>query len=153
MSTFLERRQRVTDAAGTLMLLEVSAPSFAETLRIANDTQDWTSNGLLFVGVQFGFKMPDDVSGQAQRAQLVLSNVGSAITEDLERLAPGELVMCRLIITDRADPNFVWQESFLPMMTVSVNSQTARASCGVDFYTRQQAVRLRFNPHVSPGIF
>jgi len=153
MSSFTERRQRVTDTTGTLMLLEVSAPSFAEVLRIVNDTQDWTSNGVVYTGVQFGFKLPDDVSGQAPRAQLVLSNVGRAITEDLERLAPGELVTARMMITDRADPNVIEQDHYLPMTSVSVNPQTATAACGVDYLTRQQAVRLRFNPHVSPGLF
>lgn len=153
MSTFLERRQRVTDPTGTLMLLEVSAPSFPEVLRIANDTQDWVSNGLLFVGMQFGFKLPDDVSGQAPRAQLILSNGGRSITEDLERLAPGELVTARLMITDRADPNVIEQDHYLPMTSVSVNSQTASAACGVDFLTRQQAVRLRANSFTLPGIF
>ena len=39
MSTFLERRQRVTDTAGTLLFLEITAPSFSDTLRIVNDTQ------------------------------------------------------------------------------------------------------------------
>lgn len=153
MSTFLERRQRVTDAVSTLMLLEVTAPSFPETLRIANDTKDWVSNGVVYTGVQFGFKLPDDVSGQAPRAQLVLSNVGRAITEDLERLAPGELVTARLMITDRADPNLIEQDHYLPMTSVSVNTQTATAACGVDYLTRQQAVRLRFNPQTSPGLF
>lgn len=153
MSTFLERRQRTTDDAPTLMLLEVSAPSFPEVLRIVNDTRNWTSNGVEYIASQFGFKLPDDVNGQAPRAQLVLSNVGRAITEDIERLAPGEIVTARLMITDRANPNLVEQDHFLPMISVSVNTQVATAACGVDFLTRQQAVRVRFNPHVSPGIF
>jgi len=153
MSTFLERRQRVTDTVGTLMLLEVSARSFPEVLRIVNDTRDWISNGVTYTGVQFGFKLPDDVSGQAPRAQLVLSNVGRAITEDLERLGPGELVTARLMITDRADPDVIEQDHYLPMTSVSVNPQTATSACGVDFLTRQQAVRVRFNPHSAPGLF
>jgi len=153
MSDFLERRQRVSDPTGTLMLLEVSAPSFPEVLRICNDTKDWVSNGITYIGAQFGFKLPDDVNGQAPRAQLVLSNVGRAITEDLERLAPGELVTARLMITDRDDPNVIEQDHLLPMTSISVNTQTATAACGVDFLTRQQSVRLRFNPHISPGIF
>lgn len=152
MSTFRERRQRVTDTAGTLVLLEISAPSFAEVLRIANDTRDWVSNGVTYVGVPFGIKMPDDLAGQAPRAQLVLTNVGREITEDLERLPPGEVVTARMIITDRANPNDVEEDHFLPMVTVSVNSQTATASCGVDYLMRQQAVRLRFNDFNTPGV-
>lgn len=152
MSSFLERRQRVTDTSGTLILLEVSAPSFPEVLRLADDTRDWTSNGVTYVGVQFGIKMPDDVAGQSPRAQLVLSNVGRAITEDLEGLAPGELVTARLMVTDRANADVIEEDHYLPMVAVSVTPQTATASCGVDHLMRQQGVRLRFNAHNTPGV-
>lgn len=153
MSTFIERRQRITDTAGTLMLLAISAPSFPDTLRIVNDTKNWTSGGLEYIGLPFGFKLPDDVSGQTPRAQLVIDNVGRGMTEDLERLAPGELVTATLLITDRADPNVIEASYYLPMTQVSVNSQTATAQCGVDFLMRQQAVQLRANPFTLPGIF
>lgn len=153
MSSFTERRQRVTDTDGILLLLELRAPSFVEVLRVVNDTRDWTSQGNTYVGFPFGFKLPDDVSGQAPRAQLVLDNVGRSITEDLERLQPGELVTARLMITDRADPNVIEASYDLPMTQVVVNSQVATAQLGVDFLTRQQAVTLRTNPFTLPGIF
>lgn len=153
MSSFLERRQRTTDTDSALALIEISAPSFPEVLRIANDTVDWTSRGLVYVGYPFGFKLPEDVSGQAPRLQLVLDNVGRNITEDLEGLLPGEIVNARLIITDRADPNVIEADYDLPMAQVSVNSQTATGQCGVDYLTRQQAVMLRANPFTLPGIF
>ena len=153
MTTFTERRQRTTDKAGTLVLLELTAPSFAETLRIVNDTQNWTINGLEYIGFPFGFKAPDDVSGQVPRAQLVIDNVGRSITEDLESLQPGELVTAKVMITDRADPNTIERTLYLPMTQVSVNSRQVSAQCGMDFLTRQQAVLLRANPFTLPGIF
>ena len=153
MSTFLERRQRVTDATGTLLFLEVSAPSFAETLRIVNDTQDWTSNGVLYIGVPFGFKLPDDVSGQAPRAVLTLDNIGRGITDDLESLQPYDVVQAKLMISDRANPNVIERTYILPITQVSVNTRTATASCGYDALMRQQAVRLRYNPFTAPGAF
>lgn len=88
MSSFHERRQRLADTQGPLMLLEVSAPSMPEVLRIVNDNVNWTSNGKEFIAAPFGFQLPDDVSGQAPRAQLVIDNIGRALTEDLEGLAP-----------------------------------------------------------------
>jgi len=153
LSTFIERRQRVTDTAGTLLFLEVSAPSFAETLRIVNDTQDWTSNGVLYTGVPFGFKLPDDVSGQAPRAVLTLDNIGRGITDDLESLQPYDVVQAKLMISDRADPNVIERTYILPITQVSVNTRTATASCGYDALMRQQAVRLRYNPFTAPGAF
>ena len=153
MSTFTERRQRTDDTTGILLLLELSAPTFVEVLRIVNDTDDWVSQGKSYMGFPFGFKLPDDVGGQAPRAQLVLDNVGRSITEDLERLQPGELVTARLMITDRADANVIEASYDLPMTQVVVNTSTASAQLGVDFLTRQQAVTLRANPYTLPGIF
>lgn len=153
MSTFTERRQRTDDTAGILLLLELSAPSFVEVLRIVNDTTDWVSQGKVYTGFPFGFKLPDDVGGQAPRAQLVLDNVGRSITEDLEGLQPGELVTARLMITDRVDPNVIEASYDLPMTQVVVNTRTASAQLGVDFLMRQQAVTLRANPFTLPGIF
>lgn len=153
MTTFTERRQRVTDTSGTLLFMEVSAPSFAETLRIVNDTQNWTSNGVEYLACPFGFKLPDDVSGQTPRAVLMLDNVGRGITDDLERLLPGDVVMAKLMLSDRADPNVIERTYLLPMTQVSVNARTASAQCGYDAIMRQQAVRLRFNPFTAPGAF
>ncbi|WMJ69977.1 DUF1833 family protein [Stenotrophomonas sp. 24(2023)] len=153
MSTFNERRQRLADTQGPLMLLEVSAPSMPDVLRIVNDTVNWTSNGLAFIAAPFGFQLPDDVTGQAPRAQLVIDNVGRALTEDLERLMPGEMLTARLMITDRADPDVIEAEYDLPMTQVSVNTRTVSAQCGVDFLMRQQAVLLHANPFTLPGIF
>jgi len=153
MSTFTERRQRVTDPTGILLLLEVSAPSMGEPLRIVNDTRDWISNGLVYTGFPFGFKLPDDVSGQVPRAQLVIDNVGRDMTRDLESLPPGELLTARLRVTDRANADIIEREYLLPMTNLAVNAQSVTAQCGVDYLTRQQAVQLRANPFTLPGIF
>lgn len=153
MSTFLERRQRVTDPAGTLIFLELSAPSFSETLRIVNDTRNWVSNGVEYIGVPFGFKLPDDVSGQTPRAVLTLDNIGRGITQDLETLQPYDLVQAKIKISDRADPNAIERMYILPLSQVAVNTRTATASCGYDALMRQQAVRLRYNRFTAPGAF
>ncbi|WP_313274756.1 DUF1833 family protein [Stenotrophomonas sp.] len=152
MSSFIERRQRVTDTDGVLLFLEVSAASFVEVLRIVNDTRNWTSNGVEYLGVPFGFKVPDDVSGQTARAVLTLDNVGRGISEDLERLQHDDVVMAVLRVSDRADPNIIERTYQLPMTQVSVNARTATAQCGYDAIMRQQAVRLRYNGVTAPGL-
>jgi len=153
VSSFLERRQRRSDPDGPLLLLAITAPSLAATLRLANDTRDWVSGGNTYLGVRFGFTLPEDQSGQAPRAVLQLESVGRGITDDLETLAPGEIVTARLMLTDRANVNRIERAWLLPMTQVSVNATTASAHCGVDFILRQQAVRIRYTPHSAPGVF
>lgn len=151
--TFTERRQRVTDKQRPLLFLEISTPSMPEKLRIVNDTQNWTSQGVEYIGFPFGFKLPDDVSGQASRAQLVVDNVGRSLTEDLEAISPNELMIAKLMVSDRANPDLHEKTYFLPMMRASVTPAQVTAQLGVDFMTRQQAVKLRFNPFLAPGLF
>ncbi|RXK68611.1 DUF1833 domain-containing protein [Stenotrophomonas sp. MA5] len=153
MTSFTERKQRITDTSGTLLFLSISAPSLPGPLRIVNDTRDWVSQGIPYMGVPFAFKLPDDTRGQSPRAQLVLDNVGRGISEDLEALGPNELMMARLMVSDRADPNVYERDYYLPITGVSVAGATATAQCGVDYLMRQQAVRLRANPFTLPGIF
>jgi len=151
--TFTERRQRVTDTTGTLLFLEISAPSMSETLRIVDDTRNWISQGVEYLGLPFGFKPPDDTSGTVSRARLVVDNVGRSLTEDLERIGPNELVMGRIKVSDRADPDVYQRVIPLPITHVSVNASQVTAQLGVDFMMRKQAVQLRFTPFLSPGLF
>ena len=153
MSTFLERRQRVTDTSGMLLFMDISAPSFSGPMRVVNDTQNWVSRGVTYIGIPFGFKLPDDVSGTTPRAQLVMTNVGTGITSELERLQPNETVLAKLMVSDRANPDAWAQTLYLPMTQVSLSGTQATAQCGVDFLMRQQAVKLRANPFTLPGIF
>lgn len=143
--SFTENRQRTRDKSGILLFLEVTADSFTGPLKIVADTQDWVSNGVTYVGVPFGFKLPDDTAGQAPRAQLVMSNVGRGVTEELELLGPNEVPMAKLMIADRSDPDTIQQTYYLPISRVSASGAVVTADCGVDFLMRQQAVRLRAN--------
>lgn len=151
--SFTEKLQRVTDADGILVLLEMTAPSFGATLRLVNDTRDWISGGQTYVGFPFRFKAPNDVAGQVPRAQLEIDNVGREMTADLEGLQPNEVIIATIRIADKADPDAIFQEMPLPVTRVSVNAAVVTADCGVDYVMRQSMVKLRANPHTLPGIF
>lgn len=150
--SFIENRQRLTDE-GLLLFLELSAPSIVGTLRLVNDNQDWVRGGNSYTGFPFGFTLPDDSAGQTPRTVLTISNVGRSITADLEGMTPGDILMARIIIADRKTPEIAEQSFALPVTLVSVNSATVTANLGVDHLMRQQSVRIRHTPFVTPGIF
>ena len=145
--------QRVTDADGILLLLELTAPSFGTTVRLVNDTQDCVSNGNTYVAFPFRFTLPDDIPGQVARARLEIDNVGREITADLESLQPNEIITATIKVVDRGDVDSVFREFVLPVSRVSVTPTAATAECGVDYIMRQATVRLRANPFTTPGIF
>lgn len=154
MSTaFTKQLQAVTDTDGIIMLLEVTCDAFTGPLRIVNDTRDWTSNGQTYIGYPFGFTLPDDTDGQTPRAQLVIDNVGRGLTDELERVGPNQLVMAKLLLASRRDPNQIESTYALPMSAVSVSPTSAAATCGMDYLMRQQAMNKRFTPEVTPGIY
>lgn len=150
--TFIENRHRLTDE-GLLLFLELSAPSIVGTLRLVNDNQDWVRGGNNYTGFPFGFTLPDDSAGQTPRTVLTISNVGRSITSDLEGMTPGDVLMARIVIADRKTPEVAEQSFALPVTLVSVNSATITANLGVDHLMRQQSVRVRHTPFVTPGIF
>lgn len=151
--SFTSKLQRVTDADGILVMLELSAPSFDATLRLVNDTQDWVSNGNAYVGFPFRFKLPNDTSGQTSRSQLEIDNVGREMTADLESLQPNEIITATILIADKAAPDAIYQTIPLPITRVSVTPSAITADCGPDYIMRQACVRLRANPFTMPGIF
>lgn len=151
--TILERRQRVTDTVGELVLLEISADSLGSTMRIANDTIDWTSNGELYIGFPFGFKLPDQTADSAPTLQLQISNVGRGISQDLEALNPGDILTATLLIVDRLNPNTVLSRLPIPISSVTITNEMATATAGVDHIMRQQAVKVRFDERTAPGLF
>lgn len=151
--TFRERRQRVTDPTGVLLLLELSAPSIPVPLRLVNDTRDWISNGDTYNGFPFQLTLPEDTNGSTPTMQIRIDNVGRGISEDLEGLGPNEIVTAKVKITDRSDPDVIEREFTLPLTRVSITGTTATASAGVDYLMRQQVTRLQYNEFTTPGVF
>ena len=151
--TILERRQRKSDTVGELVLLEIAAQSFSTILRIANDTQDWLSNGNLYLGFPFGFKPPNDTADSAPTLNLQISNVGRGIAEDLERLQPGDILTATLLIADRLNPDVIESRFPVPLYNVTLTNEHAIGAAGVDHIMRQQAVKRRFDEVTAPGLF
>lgn len=153
MTVFSERNQRLTNTTGHIELLEITNASFSGPMRIANDLEDFVSQSVSYIGIPFGFTLPDDVGGSAPRMRLAIDNVGRGLTDELERLLPGTVTMAKLIIVARDTPNVHEHVFWLPLSSVSVTTTSAQATAGVDELTRRAACRQIANPFTLPGIF
>ena len=153
MTHFHERNQRINNDIGHVELLEISNPSFSGPMQICNDVQDFESGGEAYIGLPFGFTLPDDQSGSAPRMKLVVDNVGRGISDELERLQPGTTTMAKLNIVARDTPDVLEHSYWMPLTSVVVSGPSAQASCGVDELMRQAACKLVANPFTLPGIF
>lgn len=153
MTLFHERNQRITNIVGHVELLEITNPSFSSPMRICNDVQDFVSQGKSYIGLPFGFTLPEDKSGSAPRMTLALDNVGCGITDELERRQPGTTTMAKLIVVAHDTPDVHEHVFWLPMTSVSVSGAMAQATCGVAEMLNQPACKQVANPFTLPGIF
>lgn len=153
MTDFRTRNQRVTNDVGHVELLEVTNPSFSEPMLICNDGQDFVSRDKSYIGLPFGFTLPDDVSGQAPRMRLTMDNVGRGVSDELERRQPGTTTMAKLIVVPRDKTDVHQHVYWLPITGVSISGASAQATCSVDELMRRSAGLQIANPHTLPGIF
>jgi len=151
--SFIAARQRLNDLDGILVFLVVDDTSLTAPARLVNDTRAWVSNGETYSPFSFRFTFPQDVAGESAGTTLEIDNVGRDLTADLENLPPNAVLSATIFITDRSDPDLIEWSWTAPMTRISIDSMTLSASVGVDYIMRQQAVRLRHDPTVSPGIF
>lgn len=144
--------RRVNDPSGVLVLLLLQHPSIA-TVRVVNDTRDWIIDGDTWVGLPFRFKLPQATGGQAPRAALEVDNVGRALTAELEKLPAGAALQATIRLVSRATPVVVDYEFTAPLSGVSVSVTTVSAAVGNDEALRAPAVKLRYDPTQTPGLF
>lgn len=145
--------QKVTDNQGVLAMLEISHPSFAESLRIINDTRSHTIFGEFWQGLAFAVTLPNDKSKETPRAKLQMDNAGREITADLETLPPGASLKAVITIVHRSTPETIDYRFSAPLSGVRVMGPTVTATMGRDDIMRMSAVLLRFDPTTSPSLF
>lgn len=147
-----EQLQRVNDPAGLLVLLELEHPAI-ETAYVVADTRDWTIGGRTYVGLPFRFKLPRSVAGEPQRGQIEIDNVQGLLSAELEKLPPTGALQATFTIVSRATPTVAELQFSLPLSGVSATTQLVTATVGNDDAYRAPAVKLRYDPMNSPGLF
>jgi hypothetical protein len=144
--------RRVSDNAGFLMLLTLSAPGM-ETARVVNDTRDWVIGGVAYVGLPFWVKLPQDVRGQPSRATLVMDNVGRDLGDEIDARPPGAVLMATMQMVSRARPTEVDYGFTSVLSRVKVTTATITAVLGNEDAMQAPAVKVRFDPATTPSVF
>lgn len=149
----LAQLHAVDDPDGWLVLVLMDHPSFAGGIRLVEDTRDWTIGGTTYIGLPMRLKLPQDVAGEATRAQLSIDNVGRDITAELEHLPPGASLDVTIRFVSRKSPTRTEWEYIAGGSTAQVDVEFVTLSLGDDDLLRGNAVRLRYDPTTAPGIF
>lgn len=146
-----QQLRRINDSDGFLLLLQLEHPAI-DTAHVANDTRDWTIDGVTWVGLPMRVKLPND-SSQSPRAQIELDNVSRALTVALESLPVLGVLWATFKLVSRAAPSVVEYQFSAPLTGVRATMTTVSATIGLDDVMRQPAVRLRYDPATAPALF
>lgn len=145
--------QATADNHGLLELLEIDHASFGSPVRICNDTRDWTIGGSTYVALPFACKLPNQARGENPRAQLQIDNVGRELTAAIEGLPVGAELLATFKLVSRATPSVVDYQFIAQLSGISITPTVVTCTMGSDDTMRQTAVRVRFDPANTPGLF
>ena len=136
-----------------LELLEITHPDLPSPVRVVNDTQNITCNGVEFIACGFRCLLPDDQENQLPKATLEVDNVGRELMYWIETSGGGYGAQARFIQVMRSRPNLVEYEITLDLSDVKATMQTVSGELGYDNIFTRPAVASRYDPFTAPGAF
>ena len=136
-----------------LVLLEITHADLAVPVRVVNDTQNMTSNGIEYIGCPFNVTLPDDVAGQMPQAQLEVDNIGRDLTQWLEFSRGGQGARCRIMQVLRSDPNTIEFDMTLDLTNMKITNETVSGSLGFENILNRTGTIPTFTPQNAPGLW
>ncbi len=142
-----------TSGEAPVYLLEITHPQLSVPIRVVADNQDLTHLGNTFSAFAFDLTLPDDMAGKLPRGELRLDNVGRELTQWLEASQGGRGADVRIITVMRDAPDTIEDEITCDLLGVKQDVLDVRASVGYDDMLNRQALVMRYDPSVAPGLF
>lgn len=136
-----------------ICLLDITHPDLVETIRVAANTEDFGSRGLLYKACPFEITLPDDIEGQIPKATLAVDNVGQELTQWLEFSRGGQGARCRIMMVARGTPDILEFDMTLDMTGMKIDNQKVTAQLGFVNTLGRSAVALTFTPLTAPGLW
>ena len=136
-----------------IILLEITHPGLTEPVRVVNDNQNVTSNGVEFIACAFRCTLPDDLENQLPKATLSVDNVGKELMFWVETSGGGQGATARFIQIMRSRPNQIEWEITMNLSNVKATVEEVSADLGYDNIFTRPAITMRYDPFSSPGVF
>lgn len=150
---FSKGNQRISNTDETIVLLEVTGGTLGEPMRVARSGVNFRSKGHEYIGIPFGFKLPDDSEGVPSALEITLPNAGSELADELEQLRPTHRIFAKIIIASRKFPDHHFHVYRIPITVASVTGQSLTATASTDLVGRLMACKETFTPHNAPGLY
>jgi len=152
-TTLRDRIMRTAAPEAPVVLLEISHPQLAQTVRVINDTLDLTHNGNVYTAIPFRVLWPDDQEEQAPRATLAIDNVGKELVQWIEASSGGVGAVVTMKKVLRSNPDFVELQVEMDLQAIEMNVSEVQATLGFKNLFQKPLVRLTYRPETHPGMF
>lgn len=136
-----------------ITLLEINHAGLTQPVRVANDTQNITSNGHEYIACPFRCGFPDDFENQLPKAQLAVDNIGKELMYWIETSGGGKGATARFIQVMRSRPDQIEWEITMNLTNVKATVKEVTADLGYENIFTRPAIAMRFDPFTAPGIF
>lgn len=148
-------KEKVSNTQGEepIYLIELNHPQLAVTVRVANDTQDFVSNGETFIACAFRIQFPDDVAQVMPRVPISIDNIGRELTQWLEGSSGGKGATVRIMQVMRDAPDIIEQEYTMTLLGVRQNMMEITGELGYENLLDLPALAATYTPENTPGIF
>lgn len=136
-----------------ITLLEIDHADLTQPVRVVNDTQNVTCNGVEYIACAFRCVLPDDFENQLPKATLAVDNVGKELMYWVESSGGGIGATARFIQIMRSRPNQIEWEITMNLSNVKATTAEVSADLGYDNIFSRPAISMRYDKFTSPGIF
>ena len=136
-----------------IILLEINHADLTQPVRVVNDTQNITSNGVEYIACGFRCELPDDFENQLPTATLAVDNVGKELMYWIETSGGGQGATARFIQVMRSRPDQIEWEITMSLTNVKATTEEVTADLGYENTFTRPAISMRFDPFTAPGIF
>lgn len=135
-----------------ITLFTLTHPSFANTIRIVNNTESVSSNGNTFESFPVKVVLPADDNETVREVQIQFDNVSLELIDEFRGVTSPIDVKIQMVLSD--NPNFIQYElEDLKLKSISYNAQTITAKLVMDDFLSSGLTSERYTPSNFPGIF
>lgn len=152
-ATLRDRIMRSSSPEHPVVLLEVSHPQLASTVRLVNDTVNLVHGGNTYTAIRFRFVWPDDQEQQAPRAVIEVDNVGKELNSWIEVSNGGSEAVVVLKKVLPSTPNTVEAQITMGLQNIEQKMGVTRFNLSFPDIFFKPLVRMTYRPETHPGLF
>jgi len=135
-----------------LTLVTLTHVSFAEPIRLVNNTKDIASRGNLYSAFPMKIRLPIDDGETAKEFAIQFDNVSLELIDEMRSVTTRIGVKLEMILASMPDVVQMSQDDLF-INSISYNARSISAKLVMDSFLNVEMTSERYNPSNFPGLF